>query len=775
MPCVPQASAIGAAIPRLEDARFLTGRGCYVDDIDLPDLCHAVIVRSRVANGVIRRIDFDAARAMPGVHGVFAFEDIAGHAMLIPIRVGPLEGLDRYLQRPLARDRVRYVGEPIAVVVARDRYLAEDAAELLQVEIEQCEPVAGIADALADHFLVHPSAGTNIAARHVARRGDVDAAFARAEYTRSERFRCHRHSSVPLETRGLVARWNEAGDHLTVWGAAKVPFFNRGLLARMLNLPEKCVDLIELDVGGSFGARGEFYPEDLLIPLAARLTGRPVKWIEDRLENLLAMNHSREMECELEIAAKKDGTILGLRGRLYADLGAYARTTGGIVPAKAGAFLPGPYAIDHYACEVHAVVTNRTPTGTFRGPGRYEANFFRERLIDLMAADLGLDPAAVRMANLIASDRMPYPTGALVPYEKPTAYDTGNYPAALARALEIVDYETLKARRGRRSDGKLHGVGMGCFVDSSGAGPAEYARLIVHAPDHIDLHTGCSSSGQGQETTFAQVVAAELGIRPDSVRVLHGSTTLLDKGYGSYHGRGMVMGGSAAKRASEAFIGRMLAEARRRSSVEPDKLKYESLAVIHTETDEVLLSVDALCREAADGSAAARALLTVEAYFEQNQLTYEYGVQIAHVALDPETCELEVMRFVTVEDCGNVINPMIVHGQVLGASVQGLSGAVLEEFRYDGAGQMTSGTFADYLMASSTDFPNVEAYSVNLAPSQLNPLGAKGVGEGGIEATGAALANAVADALRPLGVRITELPLSPDNLARWMREARRRC
>lgn len=766
-------STVGEALPRNEDARFLTGRGCYIDDLRLPGLCHAVIVRSRVAHGEIRCIDSAAARALPGVHGIFTFHDVAAFAMQIPVRIGPLEGLSRYLQWPLARDQVRYVGEPLAVVVANDRYIAEDAADLVRVEIDARDPVVSIADALSDRVLVHAEAGSNLAARHIAQRGNADAAFAQAEYTRRERFRCHRHSSVPLETRGLVAQWSGDGDRLTVWGAAKVPFFNRSLLAKMLKLPESSVDLIELDVGGSFGARGEFYPEDLLVPLAARLTRLPVKWIEDRLENLIAMNHSREMECELEIAARRDGTIVGLRGKLYADLGAYARTTGGIVPAKAGAFLPGPYAIDDYSCEVHAVVTNKTPTGTFRGPGRYEANFFRERLIDMMAADLGLDPAAVRMANLIPAGRMPYDTGPLVPYEKPAAYDSGNYPAALAHALEIIDYPSLRAVRGKRIDGRLHGVGIGCFVDSSGAGPAEYARLVVRAPDCVELYTGCSSSGQGHETTFAQVVAGELGIQPQSVRVFHGSTTHLGRGYGTYHGRGMVMGGSAAKRAGEAFIGRLLVEARRRSGIEPDRLRYQGLAIVHAMSGEPLLTVDALCREAEAGNDSARALLEVETCFEQDKLTFEYGTQIAHVAVDPETCELEVVRFISVEDCGNVINPLIVHGQVLGAAVQGLSGALLEEFRYDESGQMMSGTFADYLIASSTDFPNVEAYTVNLAPSQLNPLGAKGVGEGGIEATGAALANAVADALLPLGVRIAELPLSPDNLARWIRSANR--
>ncbi|MBY0439646.1 MAG: molybdopterin-dependent oxidoreductase, partial [Burkholderiales bacterium] len=404
---------VGQPLLRREDARLLTGRGRYVDDFKCEGLHHAVVVRSPVAAGRIVAIDRSAARAAPGVLAVLDATDFAHCMKPIPLRGGILPGLDDYLQPVIARGRVCYVGEPMAVVVATSRALAEDAAELVLPEIEATTPVVTFEDARAARVLVHPATGRNIAERWQSRRGDADAAFARAAYTRRESFRCHRHSSVPLETRGLVARWDASRAHLEVLGAAKVPHFNRDVLAGMLDLDPAQVDLVELDVGGSFGARGEFYPEDLLVPAAARLTGVPIKWIEDRRENLLAMNHAREMDCELEIAADRDGRILGLRGRLVADMGAYVRTTGVIAPAKAGSFLPGPYDIAHYSCEVEAAITNRTPTGTYRGPGRYEANFFRERLIDLMARDLGIDPAEVRRRNLVRRDQMPYPIGSL--------------------------------------------------------------------------------------------------------------------------------------------------------------------------------------------------------------------------------------------------------------------------------------------------------------------------------------------------------------------------
>jgi carbon-monoxide dehydrogenase large subunit len=765
---------VGLAHERLEDERFLRGAGCFVDDFRLPAMCHAVIVRSPVARGRIRSIDTGAALAVPGVTGVFTQADIAAWAADIPIRVGALAGLEGYLQPPLAVDSVRYVGEPIAVVLAADRYIAEDAADLVCADIDAQDAVVTIDAAVRDDARVHDGTPTNLAAHYVVRRGDADRAFASAEYVRKETFRCHRHSSVPLETRGLVAHWQAASRRLQVWGATKVPFYNRRLLARMLSLDESQVDLIELDVGGSFGARGEFYPEDLLIPLVSRLTGRPVKWIEDRRENLMAMNHSREMECELEIAATRDGSILGLRGKLIADMGAYARTTGGIVPAKAAAFLPGPYDIAHYRCEVNAVMTNKTPSGTFRGPGRYEANFFRERLIDMMAADLGLDPAEVRLRNLIRPQQMPYGIGALVPYEGPGEYDGGDYPFVCRHALERIDYAGLSRLRGRLIDGKWHGVGIACFVDSSGAGPAEHARLLVKSPVEVHLFTGASSSGQGHETSFAQILADEIGLPVDAIRVFHGSTTGLARGFGTYHGRGLVMGGSAVKRVGEAFVARLIGEASRRSDLAPEELEHRAGSVSRRRDGVQVLSIGRLCEEAGRGDEAARSLLQAEAQFAQTACTFEYGTQVAHVAIDAETSTLEVIRLVTVEDCGNVVNPLVVHGQVIGAAVQGLGGALLEEFVYDEFGQMTCGSFADYLLPTSTDFPNVEAYSLNRAPSTLNPLGAKGVGEGGIEGVGGAIGNAVADALRSLGVEVVSLPLSPNNISRLIREARAR-
>ena len=754
---------MGAAVRRSEDHRFVTGRGRYVADIVAPEHCHAVVVRSAVAHARVARIDVAPALRMPGVLAVLTFADLGDLGTPIPIRIAPLPGFDRYLQWPLAHDRVRYVGEPLALVVAEARDAAEEAAERVVVDYEPLEAVVDPRVALADRVLIHEATGTNLASRYRVSRGDPEGAFASAAYTRRETFRCQRHSGVPLETRGLVATWDATSGTLSVLGATKVTFFNRRALARMLRLDEARIELIEVDVGGSFGVRGEFYPEDLLIPLAAMKLGRPVKWIEGRRESFIATNHSRQIECELEIAASADGTILGLRGRLLADMGAYVRTNGGVVPAKAAQFLPGPYRIPHFACEVQAVLTNKTPTGTYRGPGRFEANFFRERLLDLMASDLGLDPAEVRLKNLITPAELPWPIGTLVPYEASGEYDGGDYGAALRRALEASDYARLAKDNGRLVDGRLHGIGIGCFVESSGAGPAETARIVVRGPGRVELYTGCASSGQGHETVMAQILADALAVPFEWIRVFHGSTNLVAEGWGTYHSRAVVVGGSAVVAAATALQAQLVALAATRTGLDASALECRGCDVYRSDggREDAVLTLAKLA-----------APLDAVGKFTTTALTYTYGAHVAHVAVDPETGATEVLRLVTVEDVGRAINPALVHGQALGSAVQGLGGAFLEELVYDETGQLVSGTLADYALPTAADFPSIESITLQDAPSTSNPLGAKGAGEGGIVATGAAAANAVAAALAASGVVVRELPLSAKNLARWLADAR---
>ncbi|HEY2757782.1 MAG TPA: molybdopterin cofactor-binding domain-containing protein, partial [Pseudolabrys sp.] len=416
---------VGQAVERTEDLRFLTGRGTFADDYEPAGVLHAVILRSSVPHGHLRSIDPRAALAMPGVKGVITAEDIGPTIPTIPLRLAPIAGLEKYLQPVIAHGKVRYAGEPLAVVVADSRAIAEDALEAISVEIEALDPVADWRASEADRCLLFEENATNVATRYSAQIGDADAAFATADYVRGETFRAHRHTANPMETRGAIAEWNAADGRLIVTAATKVTFFNRRLLAKMMGLEESAIDLIEIDVGGGFGVRGEFYPEDFLIPFAARHLQRPVKWIEDRREHLLAANHSREIDCDLEIACKSDGTIVAVRGKIYGDMGAYVRTNGGVVPAKAAQFLHGPYRVPNIKVDVAAFMTSKTPVGTYRAPGRFEANFFRERLMDMAARDLNIDPVAFRRKNLITEAELPYSIGQLVPYETPTAYDSG--------------------------------------------------------------------------------------------------------------------------------------------------------------------------------------------------------------------------------------------------------------------------------------------------------------------------------------------------------------
>lgn len=761
----------GRPVPRKEDLRFLTGRGCFVDDIHLPGMAHAAVLRSPVAHGRIRGIDLSKARAHGGALAILVAADIEGSADYVPlVQHMHLPGYERFLEWPLARDVVRFVGEPLAIVAAETRYLAEDIVDLIEVDIEELPAVVTIDDAIRDDVLVNEEAGTNFASRYQVSRGDVEAAFRDAHYTRKEVFRVHRHSGIPLETRGFLSHWDAAAGIMRCYGANKIPRRTRDALAPMLGLAPEQVIMIENDAGGNFGVRGQFYPEDFLVAFLARSLDRPVKYIEDRREHFMMTNHSREAGCELEIAVSAQGRITGMRSRLYTDLGAYV-TSGGsaVVPAKTVQFIPGPYDIENFACDVNVMATNKTPIGAFRGPGRYEASFFCERMIDMAAHDLGLDPVEFRRRNLISEAQMPYRGGNLVPYMGESSYDTGNYGAVLERALAEFGHDRLAGLSGTLVDGRYHGVAVCCYTDSTGVGPSEDARIVIGADGSVAVYVGTSSSGQGTETVMAQIAADALGLHPTDIEVFHGSTDIVEMGFGHGHSRGAVMGGSAVHLAATRMAARLASLASLRLNVAADEIRFRDGAVLVEGEDAPALSLAGLVADAVGREGAP---LEEKATYRQTALTYSYGTQIAHVAVDPETAEVEVLRFLTVEDVGRAINPGIVHGQALGASVQGISGTFLDEFVYDGNGQLLNGSFADYLVATSTDFPNVEAVTLEEARSELNPLGVKGAGEGAISATGAVLANAVSNALRPLGVEIYDLPLSPNNLSKLIRAAR---
>jgi carbon-monoxide dehydrogenase large subunit len=765
---------IGASVRRREDIRFLAGQAIFVDDVKLPDTLHAAILRSPHAHARIRSIDTSKARGIPGVAAVVEFSNIESFAKPIPIRIYALAGLDRYLQLPLARDKVRYVGDPVALVIAETPYLAEDALEEIEVSYEPLPAVVNIRDALRDEVLIHEETGSNLASHYTVSVGNVDEAFRGADYKRREEFKTHRLTGNPLETRGILAFYNPAQDELTVWGPTKVPHFNRGLLSTLLNFPEHKIHFIEPDVGGGFGVRGEFYPEDFLIPYASRQLKRPVKWIEDRREHLLTANHSREILCAVEIAARRDGTLLGLRAQVYGDMGAYIRTHGGVVPAHVADLLPTPYRIPNYACSVHFVMTNKTGTGTLRAPGRYESCFIMERLIDIVARDLGIDPVEIRKKNLITREEIPYTVGNTQPENKTTILDSADCPRALAQALEAFGYKELKHLQGHLDEGKYHGVGIACFVKNTGRGPHEAARVLVDDKGNIEIYLGIASLGQGHKTTMAQICADTLGVALEQITVYLGNTDYMPTGGGTYASRATVMGGNAIYLAAQELKQNILRIAAHQLETKPDELQLRDGEIYLTDDKaegNPLMSLRDIVQVArAQGLYDKDPFrLDVSANFTSLRHTYTYGAHVAHVKVDAETGQVEIVRYLALEDVGRCINPLLVRGQVIGAVAQGIGATLLEALTYSEDGQLLTTTLKDYLLPTSTDVPPIECVVTEESPSALNPLGIKGVGEGGIVATGAVLANAVASALAPLGVNIVELPLTPNRLREWIR------
>ncbi len=764
---------IGAPVRRAEDIRFLTGRATFIDDVKLPGMLHAAVLRSPHAHARILAVDAADALKLPGVACVLTFADLPAGVKPIPLRMYALEGLDRFLQYPLARNKVAYVGEPVALAVAADRYAAEDAVDAVRVEYEPLEAAADVDAALRGRVVVHEEQGVNVAGGHDIEIGDVDRAFREAEYTRKEILRVHRHTGNPMETRGLAASHDPGRNELTVWGPTKVPHFNRGVLSSLLGLPEHRIHFVEPDVGGGFGIRGEFYPEDFLVPFAAMKLGRPVKWIEDRREHLMAANHSREVRCELEVAARRDGTLLGMRARIHGDMGAYIRTHGGLVPASTAAVLPGPYRIPAYEAHVRCVMTNKMGVGTYRAPGRYESCYFRERMLDMVAADLDMDPIELRRKNLIRPEEIPYELGPTRPGIASTVFDSGDYPRALEHALERFGYDALRPLQGSLRDGRYHGVGIGWFVKNTGLGPSEGARIAVTGPESVAVYLGIATLGQGHETVMAQICADGLGVPMEWVTVFHGSTDLMPYGGGTYSSRGTVMAGNAVHLTAAALKGKLLQLAARRLETEPGGLELRSGLVHAAGTDRALLGLGELLEMTRLGKVSGGGAPGLEAteYFHTDRLTYTYGGHLAHVAVDPETGQVEILRYLVLEDVGRCVNPLLVHGQALGAAAQGIGGTLLEELAYDEDGQLLTTTLLDYPLPSSTEIPSMESIVTEYSPSPLNPLGVKGAGEGGIVACGAALANAVSHALSSLGVQVRNLPLTPDRIRGLIREA----
>jgi aerobic carbon-monoxide dehydrogenase large subunit len=751
-------SYIGQPMERTEDMRLLRGRGTYVADVNRPGQLYAVILRSSVAHGKINAIDTSRAMQLPGVRHVLIGADLGAVVPKIPLRLQPLPQLEPFHQPMLADGKVRYVGEPIAVVLADTPSIAEDALDHIDLDIETLPAITSREQAEAMPAVLFEDHGSNAAITWKAFKGDADAAFASADYTRRETFKVQRHAAMFMEPRGFVAEWNSDAGKLTVWGAAKTAWYNRRVLAAALDLEVDAIELIEVDVGGGFGSRGEFYPEDYLIPAAAKLVGRPVKWTEDRREHMMTANHARDIECDVEIAVSRDGRFLGLRGLAWADIGAYIRTNGSVGPRNVAQYMSGPYTFENIDLKTTMLTTNKTPSGTYRGPGRFETDFIRERLIDLVAKDLKIDRVELRRRNLVADSQMPYQLASITPYDSSTELDSGDYHAVFDLCMKEFGWAEKSKLSGKLIDGYYHGLAVGSFIEGGAAGPSEDARLVLETDGSLSVYLGSSSVGQGLETIMAQITADATELPYEKITVNHGSTSHVKNGYGAYHSRSTVMGGSAILLAAEKL---------------KDRIREVAAARFGCAAGEVTIDGEHV---AGAGKTLALAGLSdvpleVEASFFNKKYTWAYGTQAAHIAVDPGTGHVKVIDYLSVEDVGRIINPSTLHGQAIGSIVQGLGGAFLEHLVYDENGQLLTGSFADYLMPTASDFPHIRSITLELKPCPNNPLGAKGAGEGGLIPVGGIMANAIADALSHLNVQPMELPLSPARIWQMVEDA----
>jgi aerobic carbon-monoxide dehydrogenase large subunit len=766
---------VGQRLKRREDERLLRGRGSYVADVQRFRALHLAVVRSPYPHARIGTVDVAGARACPGVVDVVTFADVPALARAIPMRLAERGQMSRYLQRALAGDKVRYVGEPVAAVVADDRYRAEDALAAVQVAYDPLPALVNTrAAAEPGAPLLFESEGTNTVAAYTVACGDVDRALRDADLVLRETFYVQRHSAVPLETRGALAEWDAGRGVLSMWGMTKAPHINRRIVAEHVGLPEHCVHFLQTDVGGAFGVRGEVYPEDLLVALLALRTGRPVRWIEDRREHLQAANHSREQHHDITLGVRRDGTILGIHDRFWNDMGAYVRTHGATVPDNTAGYIPGPYRVPNYRAEVTCVVTNKTPAGTYRAPGRFEATFVRERIVDMAARALALDPAEIRRRNFIPAEAMPYDLGTTT-HGSGVVYDSGDYPRLFDWALGRVGYDGLRATQAEaRRAGRRHGIGLAYVVEKSGLGPWESARVLVDGSGKVAVYSGIPSVGQGVETVFAQVCADVLGVRYEDVTVRAGDTEALPDSVGAFGSRGTVLGGNAVLGAAERVRDKILAVAARELEAHPADLELRDGAVHVRGVADRALTLREVARAAGTDRALAAGLtpgLEALHYHRQARMTYGHGLHLAVVEIDEDTGVARILRYVVVYDVGRSINPMLVEGQLVGGLAQGLGAALHEELAYDDAGQLTAGTLMEYHLPVAADLPPLELFVREDDPSPTNPLGVKGAGEDGIVAVGAAVANAVADALAPLGVEVRALPLRPCRLRQLIRAA----
>jgi len=766
---------IGERIKRKEDPRLITGTSQYVDDIKLPNMHYVAFLRSIYAHAKINRIDVEEARKLPGVVAVLTAEDIKGVLKPMPC-AGGVPDMHMTEHYPLSGGKVRFVGEAIAAVVATDRYVARDAVDLINVDYDPLPAVVDMEKALEKGApLLYEEFGENRAFTWKIAGGDVDKALQEADRVVKLRLVNHRVAPIPLETRAVLAEYRASDGQLTVWSSTQIPHGLRTLVAVQLGLPENKVRAIAPEVGGGFGCKVDFYGEEVLIPYLAMKLKCPVKWVEGRRENLQATDHGRDQINYIEAAVKNDGTVTGLKVKVLSDMGAYLQLLTPAIPTLTGLMMTGPYKIPNAAMEVLGVYTNKMSTDAYRGAGRPEATYLLERTMDAVAAELKLDPAEVRRKNFVKPEEFPYKTATGL------VYDSGNYQAALQKALDIVEYKKLRDEQKKlQEQGKYMGIGLSSYVEICAFGPSaatatggwESATVRIEPTGKVTVLTGSSPHGQGQETTFAQIVAEGLGLTMDDVTVQHGDTAVVQYGIGTFGSRATAVGGTAVymalqkvKEKAAKFAGHML-------KVDPKTLVFEDGKVFAKENPAksvTMLDVGQAAYLAKDLPPDTEPGLIATAFYEPSNFTYPFGTHVVVVDIDPETGEIKFRRYVAVDDCGNIINMLTVHGQVHGGIAQGLGQALYEEVVYDENGQLVTGSFMDYCVPKAHQLPKFEL-DYTVTPTNVNPLGAKGVGEAGTIGSTPAMVNAVVDAFAHLGVRNIDMPLKPEKIWKVIQE-----
>jgi carbon-monoxide dehydrogenase large subunit len=775
--------SVGRSVLRNEDARLLTGRALFVDDVQLPGMLHVAFVRSIVAHGRLNGVDVTSARARPGVVAVYTADDLGEYGTPGPVLVNPppIPGhvFHARTQLPLARDRVRYVGEAVAMVVAESRYIAEDAVADVVVDIDPIDAVVDLEAALLPGApLVHPDLTSNAAAHVVQRKGEYRRARDEAFVRIKRRFRYDRGVAAAIENRAVVVEWDARSEEMTIWDTTQAPIPIRNGLAKMLGLLESQVRVIAPFVGGGFGPKiMMFYPEERLLPWAARRLRRPLKWTEDRQENFYATTQERGQVHDAEMALSKDGRILGVHDVFLCDTGAYD-PYGLTIPINSQCTLLGPYDIPNYESEFTSVFTNKPIVTPVRGAGRQHGVFVSERLLDIAAKQLGIDRVEIRKRNLLGPDRFPHNHEIMFQDSAPLIYDSGNYLPTLEQAAELIGYEQFRRVEQPRlkKEGRHVGLGIVCYVEGTGIGPYEGARVTVEPSGTVRVATGVGTQGQGHFTVLAQIVADVLGVEVEGVRVVTGDTREFNWGTGTFASRGAVVAGSACHAAALSVRAKALDLASRALGVPADRLKLAGgrVSVIGSKEPGVTLGELAGKANPLRGAVTPGTEPGLEstAYFGPDRGSTASGVHAMIVEVDPETAAVEIKRYLVVHDCGTIINPLLVEGQIHGGVAHGIGNAFYESLVYDEQAQLLNASFMDYLLPTATDVPPIET-AHRETPSPFNVLGLKGVGEAGCIPTGAAFAQAVEDALPDAGFEICEIPLSPNQLFELIDKGRR--